>query len=457
MSLIKTYPFQEESIDKIEDFDGRVLLALEMGLGKTLTSLMALKRNPDWLPALVVCPASVKYTWEHEALSKLQMQSSICEGMKPPRFNGRDFRTATPLTIINYDILNAWKEYLKKLKFKTLILDESHNIANQKAKRTKAVKDISRRIPRTFALSGTPLTNRPAELWSTLNILWPDRYKSFWDFANSYCNSRWTPWGWRHDGAQNLDKLHQELISQGMIRRRKADVLQELPDKVRRVIPCELRRPEEYELARTDFIAWLRQNQGHKVRRAAKAQALIKIGYLLRIAARLKMKSVVDWANQFLEETDEKLILFAVHRKAIDVLQRRIKAHSVVVDGSVTGRKRKIAVDQFQNNRNTRVFIGNIKAAGVGITLTAASEVGFAEMYWRPGDHIQAEDRPHRIGQKNTVFINYFVARNTIEEDLCQILEKKQRIISSVLDGKQNPEDLNIYEDLLKIIEQRFA
>ena len=449
------FPYQKEGVRMIEKFNGRILLADSMGLGKTLQSLWSLKRNAEWLPALIVTPASVKYQWEYESNHHTGMRASICEGQKPPRFNRQNFSLQSPLTIINYDILTYWISYLKKLNFKTIIFDESQMLGNPKTKRTKAAKSIAKNIPHIMCLSGTPFENNLEQLFSTLNILWPKEFNSFWSFAQKHCNPKWTPWGWNFSGSSNLPELNKRLKSLGMIRRLKEDVLKDLPPKVRRIYPCELSNPDEYREASTNFMGWLKKNMAHKIRSASKSEKLVQVGYLLRLAAKLKIRSVVDWANRFLEDTDEKLIMFTVHQKAIGVLKRRINAQSVIVDGTITGRNRKIAVDQFQNDPKTRLFIGNIEAAGKGINLTAASTVGFTEISWRPGSHIQAEDRPHRIGQTETVWINYLIAGETLEEDLCKLLQKKQEVISAVLDGGPTPQDLNLYDELLKVLEEK--
>ncbi|MFW6172004.1 MAG: helicase-related protein, partial [Planctomycetota bacterium] len=250
-------------------------------------------------------------------------------------------------------------------------------------------------------------------------------------------------------GAANLDELHRRLRCGVMIRRLKADVLHQLPPKFRRVLPVELSNRDEYEQANSNFATWLKENYRGKATRSLRAAAVTKIGYLLRLTGRLKCKAVVRWANRFLRETDEKLILYAVHRKMIAALARRVRAKHVIVDGSVTGRMRKAAVDQFQGDANTRLLIGNLQAGGVGLTLTASSTVGFAELYWRPADHVQAEDRIHRIGQENDCWINYLVAGGTIEETLCRVIQEKQQVLNSVLDGRP-VEDLDVWDQLIK-------
>lgn len=454
-SKLELFPYQKEGVIKIEHFNGRVLLADDQGLGKTIQALDALKRNPDWLPVLIVCPVSVKYQWRSEALKHFKLQSSICEGRKPPKHYQQKFHTQSPLMIINYEILTYWVKYLKKLNFKTIIYDESQNLRNPKTLKTKAAKSISVNANQIMCLSGTPLVNKTSELWPTLNILWPKSYNSFWSYAQRFCNPRFIFGHWDYTGASNLPELNKQLLQKGMIRRKKEDVLKDLPPKIRKIIPCELSDPKEYQEASTDFISWIRKNKGHKIQSTLRAEKLVRVGELLRLVAKLKMKYVVNWANSFLEETDEKLILFAYHKAAIKILQKYVKAKHVTVDGSVTGKKRGLAVEQFQNDPKTRLFLGNIKAAGIGINLTAASTVGVVELYWVPGDMLQLEDRPHRIGQLNTVWINYLIAKNTIEEDLCKILQKKQKVISAVLDGGSNPKDLNLYNELLQVIERK--
>ena len=168
---ITPLPYQREGVKLIEKFNGRVLLADEMGLGKTLQTLWVLERNKDWLPALVVCPASVKYNWEHEALNHTRFRASICEGQKPPQFNDMGFSTQSPLTIINYDILIYWVDYLKKLNFKTIVFDESQMLANPRTKRTKASKKLAKKFKQVIDLRGKPLTNIHSELWPILTIL----------------------------------------------------------------------------------------------------------------------------------------------------------------------------------------------------------------------------------------------------------------------------------------------
>jgi SWI/SNF-related matrix-associated actin-dependent regulator 1 of chromatin subfamily A len=455
MTTAEAMPYQRAGVRAIEAFGGRALLADEMGLGKTLQALWFLRRQRagPTAPAVVVCPAAVKYMWEHEAAKHVGLHAHVIEGTTPPPA-GALLTAPPPLTVINYDILRHWVPWLQRLGPQVVILDECQYIANRRTKRTRAVQRLCRGVPQVLALSGTPLTNRPSELWPTLNTLRPDLYPSFFTYAQEFCDPRKAPWGWEFKGATNLPRLHQQLRERVMVRRLKADVLADLPQKVRRVVPMELADRDEYELANRDFRAWLLQHAAAKFATATRAEQLTKIGYLLRLTARLKLANVAAWANRWLEETGEKLVLFAVHKAAIKGLRELVDAEAVVVDGSITGRHRQAAVDRFRTNPNTRVFIGNIKAAGTGIDglQEAASTMAFAELWWRPGDHVQAEDRLHRMGQDARTWVNYLVAGGTIEETLCQIIQTKQQTIRSVLDGGTpagTGDDLNVLDQLL--------
>lgn len=453
----KPYPYQLEGVRSIEGFDIRALLADEMGLGKTLQFLATLRRNHKrCLPAVVVCPASLKWNWARESLMHIGCRAMIAEGRNPPETT--PLKMKPRLVVINYEILPYWQDWLEDLDPKLIGVDECQYIKNRDAKRTKAVKMLCRNRPHLIMMSGTPLTSRPAELWPTLNILMPEVFNSFMTFAWDYCKPRKTPWGWDYKGATHLDELHDLLKETCMIRRRKKDVLTQLPDKTRIVVPFELSRKarEEYEYAENNFMRWLAKSKGKATaKKARKAQQLVKIGYLKRLAAQLKHESTIEWVDTFFEDTDGKLVLFGVHQKIIRSLVDRYGSKAVFVDGSVTGHKRQIAVDQFQTKSKVRLFVGNIQAAGVGLTLTASHNVAFAEMAWTPGEHTQGEDRIHRIGQSNAAMCYYLVARNTIEEDLCRILQEKQAVLEATLDGVGSGDDLDIFDQLSESIIQR--
>ncbi len=441
------YPFQEECLAELDDKRGRAVLAVDMGCGKTPMSLWWLSRN-EAVPAVVVCPASIKWQWQAEVMKVLGWRAAVCEGKKPRVKHIAGSR----VVIVNYDILAAWLPLLKQMKPTCIVLDECQYCMSPKSIRTKAARDLCRRVPHVLALSGTPLVNRPIELFPTLNILRPSKFTSRFSFGMAYCAGRRGYRGWDFNGASKTEELHQLLLDTVMVRRRKADVLKDLPAKVRQIVPVDIRDRSEYLRAEADFISWLRKQDPNAAVRASRAEAVTKAGYLLRLAAKLKCRAVYGWVNDWLADTDEKMVLFAVHTKMIEALKRNIKTKIVTIDGSVTGRNRQHAVDQFQNDRKTRLLIGNVTAAGVGLNLTAASTVAFAELPWQPGAVTQAEDRCHRIGQTGSVLCYYLVAHGTVEEKRATIIQKKQNVLSAVLDGGRVDGDLDVFDDFLETL-----
>lgn len=429
----------------------RSLLSWDMGLGKTVATNAVFYRNPQTLPAVVVCPASVKYQWEAEA-AKFGIRSTVAEGRKPPNRNGR-LLGSEKLLIINYDILPQWVDSLSSVGLRTIVIDECQMLGNPQSNRTKATVRLARPMKYAIGLSGTPLTNRPAEMWSTLNILRPDLFGSFWHYACDFCDPKFIRGEWQYKGATNLDELNRQL-QPVMIRRRKRDVLADLPPLRRRIVPVPIRNPAEYREAHDDFLAWIKRTDPAHWRSAARAEQMTRPGYLLRLTARLKMRAVIKWANDFLEQGDEKLVLFAYHKKAIDALKRKCRAKSVVIDGSVTGRKRTAAKDQFRRDPNTRLLIGNLKACGTGVDglQEVCSTAGICELWWVPGAFLQLEGRLERIGQKHQIDMVYLVAQGTIEERLCQVLQDKQQVIAKTLDGEDAVDDLNLFDELVSIM-----
>lgn len=449
MILTKPFPFQAEDARRIKAFGGRALLAAEMGLGKSLIALLFAELI-KLRPIIVVCPASVKWVWDSEARKHVGLRSEILSGMSPER-NG--LTGHAPIVIINYDILGPWLPYLKSIKPALVILDECHALMSRQSQRSKNCKKLCSGIPHVLALSGTPLVNRPADLWQTLNILWPKSFPNFWSYGHRFCGPKRTFWGWDFRGASNLKELHSTLKSLGMIRRRKVDVLQDLPPKQRTIVPFDISAKDrkEYDQAESDFLGWLGQRKPSGLKRAARAQGLVQLGHLKRLAGEFKIGSVIEWVDDFLANSEEKLILYAVHRKVIKRLRKRWGPACVVVDGSTPAKDRQLAVRKFLSHKSVRVFIGNIRAAGTGWSAKGVSDVAFAELDWTPGLHSQAEDRCCGLERgKQGVASNawYFVAKDTIEEKLAKILQAKQRTISKTLDGKRGVGDLDLFDKL---------
>jgi len=467
------YSFQEEGVAFLEARDGRALIGDEMGLGKTVQALAYLQNNPDKRPAIIVCPSSLKINWMREAqhwMSDPDIQILSGTDASGPIHGD--------VLIINYHILKDWKERLKDLQAEVLVLDEFHYIKNNKAKRTKAAKFIGKHIPHVIGLSGTPILNRPVELINPVRLVDKSVIPNAWHFKKRYCDAQHNGFGWDFSGASNTEELHEKLTNTVMIRRKKKEVLTQLPDKVRSFVPVELNNKKEYQQAEDDFVNYvkekteqememeireklgdelfgnveinqqrLEQLKKEKAEKVSNAEALVKIEGLKQLAVKGKLDQAVSWIRDFLN-SDGKLVVMATHKFTIKKLMEEFGDIAVKVDGSVSGADRDKAVQQFQNNDKIKLFIGNMKAAGVGLTLTAASAMAFLELPWTPGDLSQAMDRIHRIGQEEVCNYYFLLAENTIEEKIANMLDKKTKTLDSVLDGKK-PAEQSLLSELM--------
>jgi SWI/SNF-related matrix-associated actin-dependent regulator of chromatin subfamily A-like protein 1 len=468
----KLYPFQEQGVRQLIKWRGRALIGDDMGLGKTVQALTWLRLNPKAFPAVILVPASLKLNWKKEAEKWLETSDiEVLSGTK-------DYPLSAKLIIINYDILSAWLDTLLMYGVKTVVLDEAHYIKNSAALRTKAAKRLAKGCQHVIAMSGTAVVNRPIEIFNAIALVHPGLMPSRWKFAHRYCGAKHNGFGWDFSGASNIEELHQFLKEHIMIRRRKIDVLTELPDKTYTTIPLEINNRYEYQQAEDDFISYVRGTTmvqlikmedelrktldyvdgdilskealvQQKINRIEGAETLVKIEALKQLAVEGILSQVFDWIDDFIE-SGEKLIVFAVHRKVIDALMQRYGKKAVKVEGSVSITARQVAVESFQNDKKIQLFIGNIKAAGVGLTLTAASNVAFIEYPWAPGDMEQAEDRAHRIGQKNNVQIHRFVAVNTVVEKIIALIDEKKKVVQAVLDGIVDTSNSGVLKDLLR-------
>ena len=439
------FPFQDRGVAFIESRDGRALIADEMGLGKTIEALAWLQLHPERRPAIVVVPASLKLNWQREAQHWMgDPKVQVLSGTSLYKVTGE-------IIVINYDILGDWFPALKAMNPQVLICDEIHYIKSNSARRTKAVKQLAKGIPHVIGLSGTPIVNRPVEAFNTLHIIDPTVVGSFWSYAHRYCNAHNNGFGWDFNGASNTAELHERLTQTVMLRRVKSDVLTDLPDKLHSFVPIELDNEKEYRSAERDFISFVQRTKGSDAaERASNAATLAEIEGLKQLAVQGKMKQAIDWIQNFLD-ADGKLVVFAVHKFVIDALMSHFGTQlAVKIDGSTPMTDRQRAVDIFQHNPECRLFVGNIQAGGVGITLTAASNLVFLELGWSPSLMDQAADRIHRIGQKFSVNIYYLLAENTIEEQIANLLDKKRKVVDSIMDGIET-EQSSLLSELMKI------
>lgn len=448
--VTKLKPFQIEGVKKIYGFRGRALLADEQGLGKTIQALDWIRRIPKRRPAIIITPSTVKYTWQAEAAMHFGMRTEVIEGHR----KGKRPLPNSDIIIVNYDLLRTWLPALLRAHPQALIIDEVQFIKNLTARRTQCVLKLALESPdmaSVVGLSGTPITNRPVEFWPSLLAIRPDLFPDFGKFAWRYCKPKHTRWGWQFTGSAREDELHEILVRECMIRRLKKDVAQDLPDKIRKAVPMKLKSYREYHEAEHHFLKWLKRQSPVRAKRAAKSQALTKVGYLLRLVAQLKLNLTTQWIEEFLEANPgKKLVGFTMHTFVINHLKEHFGRRSVIIDGRVTGRMRFETVRQFQNNKRIDLLFGNWIAAGIGNTLTAAHNFAAFDYPWTPGDLMQGEDRIHRIGQKKDCFIHYLAAIGTIEEKLIMLLRKKSKVLDSILNGAKKSRGLDIFDILLK-------
>lgn len=442
-------PFQRAGVEFLVAANGRALVGDEMGLGKTIQAIAYLQLYASERPAVIVVPASLKMNW-HNEISKWMTTGDIVTVV-----NGGNpvpvFETGTTILIINYDVLGKWLEYLRKSVPAIVIFDEAHYMKNSGSQRSKAGRELAKIAKKVICLTGTPLTNRPIELYPLLSMIAPQAWSNEWQYKQRYCHPRHNGYGWDFTGASNLDELH-ELIKPYMVRRTKSQVLTELPEKRYAPVILTLSKSslKEYDLVMAGLKDVIRKvDRQHP---QATANVLAEIERAKQAVAHAKLDAVIEWIDNFLD-SGNKLVVFCNHRFVIDRLAEIYGDSAVILDGTCTLAEREKAVSEFQNNPRVKLFIGNIKAAGVGITLTAASDVAFIEYPWTPGDLTQAIDRCHRIGQKSSVTAWFLAVQNTIEEKIIALLEEKRKVIEQVHDGIVSEASLNIFSELLDTIE----
>jgi SWI/SNF-related matrix-associated actin-dependent regulator of chromatin subfamily A-like protein 1 len=436
-------PFQRAGVSYLLE-RRRAFLADEQGLGKTIEALAAIEAAGAY-PAVVVCPASLKLNWLRELEHWLPQRSTRAlsgngGGNDGDGNDGDATQAAADITIVNYDIVAARLQELCALEPQALVLDESHYCKNAAAKRTQAVQRLSSVLPReglVLALSGTPVTNRPAELISQLRIL--GRLEDFGSGAH---------FGQRFRGSDAHLRLHWHLRARCFVRRLKADVLPQLPAKTRAIVPVELDNEAEYRLAERDLIAWLRSQPldlrelDAKVAAALRAERLVRCNALKLLAARGKLHAALAWIHDFCS-SGERLVVFAGHRE----IQRAVLARfptALHILGEDTAAARDAALRAFQAadaSEANQLIVCSIEVAGHGLTLTRSSNVAFLELGWTPAKHDQAEDRCHRIGQQDAVNAYYLLAAGTIDETISAALERKRAVIGAVTDGLEENEE----------------
>lgn len=451
-------PHQREGIEFLKKIK-RGILADEMGLGKTRQAIVSCIEDGA-KNILVICTASIKINWEREIkMIYPQATTFVIQSGPEQELEEKEW------TIVNYDILPKYQNQILKLisegKLDTVIVDEAHYIKGKKTIRAVKTLDIASRINRVYVMTGTPIMNRPVELFNLLRAIKHPLGRNRTFFSKRYCGGHFRVIAkknggiirfWEEKGATNLVEL-KNMIEGVMLRRLKKEVTN-LPDKIISIQICELDRAwkRKYDTTWDEYIDWISSNpEGKDIENILDAQHLVEITKLKQVCSLAKVDRIVSDIRSAVEQ-GEKVIVFSQYTNTIKLIAEKLgeekrasaygdkqdKVKCVTLTGSNTQTERQKSVDAFQNDEDTKVFIANIIAGGVGINLTKASIVMFADMEWSPELHAQAIDRAHRIGQTGTVNVYYYVLADTIEEDIVDILSTKKSIIQTIVDGKES-------------------
>ena len=442
---------QKEAVEKLAG-SRRFILADDMGLGKTTATIIAALETGS-KKILIICPASLKINWQREIENYSDRPVYIAEGKK--------FSTESDFVIVNYDILKNFHDtdpkkkngsILNQSNFDLVILDEAHMISNPQSQRTKIINHFVKDIKRVWLLTGTPMTSRPMNYYNLLNIIESPVAQNWMAYAIRYCQGYQFMAGrrkvWNVTGASNLEELR-DRTSKQILRRLKEDVL-DLPDKI--ISPVYLRlKSKEYEELMGEYYDWFDNKKDESSSLTVQFSKLMKVR---KVIANEKTKQTIEFAENIIEQ-GKKVIIFTNFTDTLQTIYQHFGKQAVYLDGSCSKPHRQNAVDEFQENDKIKVFVGNLKAAGVGLTLTAAEVVIMNDLSFVPAEHAQAEDRAYRYGQKSNVLVYYPLYENTIEGAVYDILNRKKEIIRTVM-GDQQPENVgDVVEEILGLINKR--
>ena len=446
---MELYPYQRKGV-AYAILHKRVIIGDKPGLGKTCQAIATVVALGAF-PCLVICPSSLKINWQREW--HMWTDSTACvlnnqnqyswhlfaqgrsifgdavkndvfitnyESLKKFFVNGFNNKPGTPVKLKDV----AFNENIRI--FKSVIIDESHRVKDPSSLQSKLTKGITTGKEVVLAITGTSVVNKAKDLASQLAIINQiDKFGGYSRFVAEY--------GYN----DNMEELNYLLNKHCFYSRNKREVLKELPDKIRTVVPCEISTREEYNAALDDLSAYLkdyRQATDAQVARSMRAEVIVRIGALKNISARGKLNAVREYASDVLE-SGEKIVVF-VHQKEVCGMLTQAFPSAVTITGDDDTVVRQRNIDAFQNDPEVKMIVCSIKAAGVGITLTAASIVAFVELPWHAADTDQCEDRCHRIGQKDAVQCVYFLGRNTIDEDIYSLIQEKREVSDKITGGK---------------------
>lgn len=466
---ITPYPYQQQGIDAGLRLR-RLIIGDEPGLGKTLQSIGIIE-HADAYPCLVICPSSLKINWQREIEKFTDRHALILSNSVATTWAYLVRMGMYHTVIVNYESLRkffVWDIRAKEFRlkdvifnpdirlFRSIIIDESHRVKDPAAQQTIFARGIAEGKDYRILLSGTPVVNRPADLIAQLSILgrlaeFGGRSKFLAEYGGGEA-SRQPNRNTDNDEPRNLDKLSAELYARCLIRREKAKVLTQLPDKTRCDIIIDINNRDEYNLAAADLAQYLRQYTectDTDIRRKMRMEALVRFMTLRSLASKGKVRQAVDFIRTFLANGKPLIVFCSLHEIVDDI--RKAFPGAVSVTGRDSMHAKQAAVDAFQSGKS-RLIICSIKAAGVGLTLTAASDVAFVEFPYTYADCCQCEDRAHRIGQRDNVTCYYLLGRDTIDRTLYAIIHRKKSIANQIMAADDNiPQDTLYFDQLTRL------
>lgn len=442
-------PLEHQKI-AIEKLAGskRFILADDMGLGKTTSTIIAALETGA-KKILIICPASLKINWQREIENYTDRSVYIAEG--------KNFSQEHDFVIVNYDILKNFydlkekeKSEIYKSNFDLIIIDEAHYVQNGQAQRTKLVNSFVKSVDKLWLLTGTPMTSRPMNYFNLLSLIESPVAQNWMAYAIRYCQGYQFKAGnrkvWNVTGASNLEELR-DRTSRQVLRRLKTEVL-DLPDKI--ISPVYLRlKSKLYEGLMGEYYDWYENKTDESSSLTVQFSKLMKVR---QVIAEEKINNTIELAQNIIDQ-GKKVIIFTNFTDTLNKIADHFGKQAVRLDGSTSKPMRQHAVDQFQDNEKITVFVGNLKAAGVGLTLTAAEAVIMNDLSFVPSDHSQAEDRAYRYGQKSNVSVYYPIFENTIEGAIYDILMKKKNIFETVMGD--NLDKADFIEEVMNRINNR--
>lgn len=431
--------YQKECLDFLQKTQGHALIADEMGLGKTVETLAYLASAKQSLPCLVIAPLVTLRNWERE-ITKFLGKSKIhlIRSGKQGDLGNYDFY------VVNYEMIWRRIDDIVKLPLRTLILDEVQSIRSRSTKKYESIKELAglETINNRIGLSGTPIYNRGSEVWSICDIIRPGMLGAFNEFSRTFCSMDYR--GNYYVESDKRDTLREELRDKIMLRRKKTEVLKELKDKIRykETVESDL---DYYEAELEKIRAKLEETQKNAKTSFEMTSAYQRASESERQAAGIaKLPHVVKFVENIME-MEEAVVVFCHHRALHEMLYKSLEKYNPArIIGGQTDNERQKEIDRFQHDGDhkdnpwtqTNLLIAGLRAGNMGINLTRASYVVFAELDWTPAIHRQAEDRLHRIGQEKTVFAYYLIGEGTLDESVAKVLVDKSLEIDTVMDDK---------------------